>query len=539
VCRAEGIDFTAIVRSRPERITDLPERSRVVVVESLSDGAALADAFSGADAVLTALGVTATTQDRNALLSANMITVKEAMIAAGVDRILIINTLLSSLPGMPASRLMRFFSWMPGNIGRGAAEQQAVVDALGKGVFQSLRWTLVRAAVNSRGSAEPPVASTDWQDALNSWLPVSYEDMARWMLEESAANDFVRAAPLVSRMRKRINRVYEATALAHEESRTMWITRISDHSTIPFEEFMRRALHDSQHGYYARRIRGVGRRGDFTTAPMLSEALASAIAAWAARAMRETGCRDLIEIGPGEGKLAAAVMKHLPWRIRWRARLHLVESSAPLAEIQKEQLGSRARWHDSPTAALAACNGQAVIFSNELVDAFPVRLFENHSDGWREIAVSSDAESLLPTAALPPSSGFSADHPNGQRVEVYDSYRRWLNDWLPLWKAGRMLTIDYGAPAEMLYQRRPRGTLRAYLFHQRLEGPAIYQNPGRQDITADVNFSDLVDWSAPWTTDVKLMTMAEFIGPGDADLSDPQGAGGAFMVLDQRCRNQP
>ena len=202
VCRAEGIGFTAIVRSRPERITDVPGGSRVVAVESLADRVALTDAFSRTDAVLTALGVTATTHDRPALLSANMATVKESMIAAGVDRIIMINTLLASLPGKPASRLMRFFSWMPGNMGRGATEQQAVVNALGEGVFASLRWTLVRAAVNSRGSAERPVASADWPDALNSWSPVSYADMGRWMLEESAVNNFVRAAPLVSRGRR-------------------------------------------------------------------------------------------------------------------------------------------------------------------------------------------------------------------------------------------------------------------------------------------------------------------------------------------------
>jgi putative NADH-flavin reductase len=202
VCRAEGIDFTAIVRSRPERITGVPGRSRVVVVESLADGAALAAAFSGTDAVLTALGVTAATHDRPALLSANMATVEESMKVAGVDRIMMINTLLASLPGRPASRLMRFFSWMPGIMGRGATEQQAVVDALGEGAFASLRWTLVRAAVNSRGSDERPVASADWPGAANSWLPVSYAGMGRWMLEESVANDFVRAAPLVSRGRR-------------------------------------------------------------------------------------------------------------------------------------------------------------------------------------------------------------------------------------------------------------------------------------------------------------------------------------------------
>lgn len=124
------------------------------------------------------------------------------MLSAGVDRIVMINTLLSSAPGQPASRIMRFFALMPGTIGRGAREQQAVVDALGAGAFASLRWTLVRGGLNSRGKDERPVAAANWQGALNSWSPVSYQAMGRWMLEESAANEFVRAAPLVSRRRR-------------------------------------------------------------------------------------------------------------------------------------------------------------------------------------------------------------------------------------------------------------------------------------------------------------------------------------------------
>lgn len=202
VCRTEGIGFTAIVRARPERITNVPAGSRVAVVSSLADCSALAAAFAGADAVLTALGVTATSQDRSASLSENMKSVEQAMLAAGVDRIVVINTLLSSAPGEPASRLMRFFSRMPGKIGRGAKEQRSVVDALGRGEFSSLRWTLVRGGLNSKGKDEPPVASADWASALNSWMPVSYQAMGRWMLEEAAAGNFVRAAPLVSRHRR-------------------------------------------------------------------------------------------------------------------------------------------------------------------------------------------------------------------------------------------------------------------------------------------------------------------------------------------------
>jgi SAM-dependent MidA family methyltransferase len=311
-------------------------------------------------------------------------------------------------------------------------------------------------------------------------------------------------------------------------------------NAIPFEEFMRIALYDERRGYYSRRITGVGKRGDFTTAPMLSEAPARAIADWARWAMKECGCRDLIEIGPGEGRLAAAVMKYLPWHVRWRTRLHLVETSGPLAAHQKELLGNKAVWHSSPADALAMCGGNAVIYSNELVDAFPVRRFVRTTAAWQELAVhiTEDGrvtESLMSPAPLPESSGFAENHPPGQMIEVHDSYRRWLAGWIPQWKSGRMLTIDYGAEAETLYHRRPRGTLRAYLLQQRLEGPEIYQNIGHQDLTADVNFTDLMQWAKDWSAAQQLRTFGEFLqSHPDPSFTGDQGIGSAFLVLDQK-----
>lgn len=309
---------------------------------------------------------------------------------------------------------------------------------------------------------------------------------------------------------------------------------------VTFEQFMQRALHDPEHGYYARQIRSVGRQGDFTTAPMLSEAPAKAIARWAGRALREAKCRDLIEIGPGEGTLAAAVLRHLPWHLRWRVRIHLVETSAPLSWRQRELLGKRAIWHASVRDALEKCSGNAVIYSNELVDAFAVRRFRKTAAGWQELAVEDDGphlrEVLLRPAPLPDSSGFLDSHPVGQWIEVHDSYRRFLADWLPLWKSGRMLTIDYGAETSDLYHRRPHGSIRAYLLHQRIEGPGIYQHLGRQDLTADVNFTDLMDWSRPWITGQHLMSFRSFLRDhaGVGPLMEESGAGDAFLVLDQQ-----
>ncbi len=307
---------------------------------------------------------------------------------------------------------------------------------------------------------------------------------------------------------------------------------------------MDHALHDPETGYYARRITGVGRGGDFTTAPTLSAVTGKAVAAWAAAAMKECGTFNLVEIGPGEGKLAAAVLEHLPWFTRLRTKLHLVETSQPLAEIQRKLLGSRAIWHRTPAGALRACGGKAIIFSNELVDAFPVRCFRKTESGWRELAVrlgSPAEEVLLNVDPLPLSSSFAVPHRIGQRIEVHESYHQWLADWIPQWKTGRMLTIDYGAEAGTLYHRRPGGSVRAYLLQQRLEGMAIYGNPGRQDLTADVNFTDLLDWSREWAGESTLRPFGEFLrpfldpaNPADAYLADGNGPGGAFLVLDQK-----
>ena len=99
-----------------------------------------------------------------------------------------------------------------------------------------------------------------------------------------------------------------------------------------------------------------------------------------------------------------------------------------------------------------------------------------------------------------------------------------------------------------LYHRRPRGTLRAYCRHQRFTGPEVYRRFGQQDLTADVNFTDLQAWgeAVGLVTD-RLCTQADFLGrwlprprlaegrqePALAYLLDPAGPGSAFKVLDQ------
>jgi SAM-dependent MidA family methyltransferase len=369
---------------------------------------------------------------------------------------------------------------------------------------------------------------------------------------------------------------------------------------IPAERAMREALYHPAHGYYARNIRTVGRRGDFATSASLGEALGSGIARWLwTNRLPRRGKWHVIEAGAGSGELARTVLRRLgPWR-RLGLHYHIVETSPVLrAEQQRALPQFRVHWHDSMTDALAACDGRAAIFSNELLDAFPCRVFERRDGRWLEVAIrvegSRVAECLLEcdlnhtateTVAAPlcrprpptcrerqcrgetrwpsavateflnaldcapsASSALELDAAEGQRIEVNAAAAEWLASWAGAAREVRMLTIDYGGEMPALYRRRPRGTLRAYFHHQRFEGVEVWHRFGRQDLTADVNFTDLRAWTERlgWRTRA-LETQAEFLaahgavhaGLHDAQLADHTGAGAAFKVLVSEKRGAP
>ena len=332
---------------------------------------------------------------------------------------------------------------------------------------------------------------------------------------------------------------------------------------VSVERFMREALYHPEHGYYARRVRAVGRTGDFSTSATLGRGLGWAVAAWAARHRGEVARRGrwhLIELGGGSGELAAEIRRSLPWWAGIGLRYHLVEVSAGLRAEQQRQLAGwrNVRWHTEIEAALDAADGRALIFSNEFVDAFPcVQLARDGlTDRWQEVCLTWSEYDERPTEILrdwhdpAAASAVGAGVPTapGQRVEIHLAYQRWLATWQPRWHAGRLLTIDYGDTPPALYQRRPRGTLRAYCHHQLFTGPEVYARFGRQDLTADVNFSDLRAWGeALGLATAGFGTQEEFLrrwlprrrlaraanDPTLTRLLDPAGAGGAFKVLEQ------
>lgn len=229
-----------------------------------------------------------------------------------------------------------------------------------------------------------------------------------------------------------------------------------------------------------------GARGDFTTAPEISQAFGECLGAWAAVVWETMGRPDpvlLVELGPGRGTLMAdalrAVAEVAPG-FRAALRVHLVEASPRLVSLQRATLANAVTaWH----ADLATLpDGPAILLANEFLDALPIRQFIRRADAWRERAVLDgvfveiDAHDALP---LPSAA------PEGAIQEISEAARALaaaLGARLAA-QGGAFLTLDYG-PSESGFG----DSLQA----MRAQGSADpLRDPGSADLTAHVDFSAL------------------------------------------------
>jgi SAM-dependent MidA family methyltransferase len=252
---------------------------------------------------------------------------------------------------------------------------------------------------------------------------------------------------------------------------------IRDRGPIPFVEYMETVLYHPEHGYYSSARNPIGRQGDFYTSGNLDPAPGQLLA----RLFREMASRlprfTLVEVGAGSGLLARHILEaeSFPYVI--------VERSAQMRGRQQSLLsGFDVEWPDALPDALVGC-----VFSNEFFDALPVRRFVRRRGVIRELHV---AEGLVEVEADPSE---PVDLPllgEGCIVDLAPEAPRWVRRIGAALERGYHLAIDYGYLREDLF-RRKRGTLMCYRGHAVHENP--YLDPGIQDLTAHVDFSDLID----------------------------------------------
>ena len=267
---------------------------------------------------------------------------------------------------------------------------------------------------------------------------------------------------------------------------------IAKDGPITVERYMAEALGNPAHGYYVTRD-PLGAKGDFTTAPEISQMFGEMIGLWCVATWQRMGAPSpfvLAELGPGRGTLMADALRaaRLEPRFLDAARLHLVETSPALREKQSAALSAhRPAWHDD-VAALP--DGPLLLVANEFFDALPIRQFERTADGWRERLIGCDAERFVSVlSSSTPDEALPHDAPIGAVVEISPASLR-VMDTIGKRIArhgGAALAIDYG------YVRtdNTRGwgdTFQALRGHQRHDP---LDAPGQADLTAHVDFAAL------------------------------------------------
>lgn len=262
-----------------------------------------------------------------------------------------------------------------------------------------------------------------------------------------------------------------------------------------FRDFMEAALYDPERGFYARRTP----TEDFYTAPELHPAfggvLASAIAARLdiLKAEGVVGPYSIVEMGAGMGVLARQVLlaleKNRPelaaetvYIVIERAEGPLMQSLLSLSGLRTRLLGYQ-RLEDVPPF-------RGVLFSNELVDAFPVHVLEKKDGRVWELYVEADGEEVLGQLSTPLLGAAAAAATEGlmekQRHAVNLEAPRWLESVAFRLEEGFLLTVDYGKRFNAGDANAPR------MFFRHSTGEVLTGRPGRQDLTASVDFEQLI-----------------------------------------------
>ncbi len=270
--------------------------------------------------------------------------------------------------------------------------------------------------------------------------------------------------------------------------------RIAVGGPISVADYMRLCLTHPQYGYYINRD-PFGARGDFITAPEISQMFGELIGLWMATVWRQMGAPQslrVIELGPGRGTLLIDALRAVRVVDRFHAAvtLHLVEISTALQRMQNERLKSLdvpKFWH---TALEEVPDGPCIIIANEFIDALPVHQAVKRPSGWYERVIEVDSDgNLVFGLNYDPLPHFEATLPDGLRHCANGSIFEWRADAIAL-ELGRRVRSD-GAALILDYghvQCALGDTLQAVAGH-------AYTNPlrapGEADITAHVDFDAL------------------------------------------------
>ena len=273
---------------------------------------------------------------------------------------------------------------------------------------------------------------------------------------------------------------------------------------ISFADYMQFVLYEPGFGYYSAGTQKLGKGGDFTTAPEISDLFGISIADYLITALDGLKSPSLLEIGAGSGQLALNILSQLETEAFELEQYYILELSADLKERQQQLLSqlpgvaAQVTWLDSLPDNLIT----GAIIGNEVIDAIPFQRFKIAGNDIYELGVSSGSNQLYeqeqqPSEALTESvrlieQKLGYQLPDQYQSEVRLNYEDWFRSVSAALTQGIMIFIDYGfCRSEYYSPSRSDGTLVCHYQNMAHYEPLLF--PGLQDISAWVDFSLVAD----------------------------------------------
>jgi len=274
------------------------------------------------------------------------------------------------------------------------------------------------------------------------------------------------------------------------------ITLIKARGPITIADYMEDALMHPHDGYYTSK-NPIGTKGDFTTAPEVSQIFGELIGLWLVQAWTDLGkpeAFNLVELGPGRGVLMADILRVANLRPDFLNAAHvwLVEASGRMRHEQQRRLHDVLPPVDWADNFSDIPGGPTLIIANEFLDCLPIRQFIRTGHSWRErmVGCSETQESLIFEAGdVPPDPSIplpQKDNIEDGAIFEYSSIAQSLIEEITAAlceRTGHALFIDYGH-----LQSGVGDTLQAVKNHKFWP---ILDDPGTADITAHVDFEYL------------------------------------------------
>ncbi|HHT9139060.1 MAG TPA: class I SAM-dependent methyltransferase, partial [Candidatus Wunengus sp. YC60] len=294
--------------------------------------------------------------------------------------------------------------------------------------------------------------------------------------------------------------------------RDLIIEEINRKGKITFAEFMQMALYHPKYGYYNSDKERVGRFGDYYTSPTVHRIFGELIAKQLEEMWRIMGKAPftVVEMGANRGWLCydivQCVMKEYP---EFYDHFHyIIVETNPYARKKQQLLldainltDGKVSWHTYSEDGFSFDSIQGCFLSNEFVDALPVHRLKVKNKVLKEIYVSynvgnfTEVEDEVSTEAL--KRYFDQVYvKDGQVCEVNLSAAEWIRKVSEKLDKGFVMTIDYGDTNDGIYRENDsNGTLRC--FYKHTVNRDFYEQLGEQDITAHVDFTNLMNAGKP------------------------------------------